>query len=137
MAAGDVNISPEFEATTDSLRDWLDNNTDKDTATSNHGERRSREECTSRVDSQYQIASYASLWVPTTTLPRPSPTLEPNGHLEVQEDWERHFLQGSDLRARYMRNLAMETNHLEGVFKMKSQVELWPGRVLKCPLTLP
>lgn len=42
--------------------------------------------------------------------------IPPSGHDQVKEEWKQMSLEGSSLFTKYLSQLAIETNHLEGTF---------------------
>ncbi|VDB84606.1 unnamed protein product [Peniophora sp. CBMAI 1063] len=96
MGALDAEVSPEFEASVEALREHLDTKT-------------------LHTDGNLPDPSLVQLWIPAAMLPMPSDALAPGGHAQVRSDWTQDFPKGSEA-LRYMRHLAVETHQVDRTF---------------------
>ncbi|VDB84613.1 unnamed protein product [Peniophora sp. CBMAI 1063] len=96
LTVRNIEISPEFSTSVnDFRRRW---------------ERTIRE----RKDMPDNV--FSQPWIPVSDLRSPKNDLSPDGHAEVQSYWAQHFPKDSELLKRYLRAVAIETNHIEGAF---------------------
>ncbi|VDB84612.1 unnamed protein product [Peniophora sp. CBMAI 1063] len=100
-ALRDVAISPEFVASVGDFRRRIEGSVQARETIPDH--------------------AFSQPWVPVIRLPLPTDDLLCTGHARVQSDWTHCCPKQSERFQRYLRSVAIETNHIEGTFLLRPE----------------